>query len=256
VLAVVVGGAVSGPRAGLVTGWEWFPHGPLGVLQAAGLLFFAFAGFARIATLGEEVRDPERTIPRAIPLALGIVLVVYALVGTAALVAVGPAALAASPAPLVTAVGGDGPLAPLVRAGAALAAVGVLLSLLAGVARTVLAMARDRELPRGLAAVDPGRRVPQRAQVAIGAVVVALVLLVDLRDVIGFSGVAVLTYYAVAHASALTLPRGGWHSGVAAAGLVGCLVLAVTLPPADVVAGVGVLVAGVVGRAALARVRR
>lgn len=45
-----------------------------GMLQAAGLLFFAFAGYARIATLGEEVRDPARTIPRAIPLALGITL--------------------------------------------------------------------------------------------------------------------------------------------------------------------------------------
>src|SRR5918998_54641 len=44
----------------------------VGVLQAAGLVFFAFAGYARIATLGEEIRDPARTIPRAVPLALGI----------------------------------------------------------------------------------------------------------------------------------------------------------------------------------------
>src|SRR4029453_12945691 len=65
-----------------------------GVLQAAGLLFFAFAGYARVATLGEEVADPARTIPRAVSVALGIVLVVYAVVCTAALLAVGPAALA------------------------------------------------------------------------------------------------------------------------------------------------------------------
>ncbi|WP_264072362.1 APC family permease, partial [Mycobacterium palustre] len=75
-----------------------------GVVQAAGLLFFAFAGYARIATLGEEARDPARTIPRAIPLALAIALVFYALVGVAALAALGPQRLAASTAPLADAV--------------------------------------------------------------------------------------------------------------------------------------------------------
>ncbi len=71
-----------------------------GVLEAAGLLFFAFAGYARIATLGEEVRDPTRTIPRAIPVALGIALAVYASVAVAVLAALGPQRLAASTAPL------------------------------------------------------------------------------------------------------------------------------------------------------------
>ncbi|MGW5821855.1 APC family permease, partial [Streptomyces noursei] len=62
----------------------------VGVLQAAGLLFFAFAGYARIATLGEEVRDPAHTIPRAIPVALGITLAVYAVVAVAVLLVLGP----------------------------------------------------------------------------------------------------------------------------------------------------------------------
>jgi APA family basic amino acid/polyamine antiporter len=77
-LAAVVTGALTGPTASPAQLVDWFPNGPLGLLQAAGLLFFAFAGYARIATLGEEVKDPARTIPRAIPLALGIVVVVYA----------------------------------------------------------------------------------------------------------------------------------------------------------------------------------
>ena len=86
-------------------GFSSFGHGGVyGVLQAAGLLFFAFAGYARIATLGEEVREPERTIPRAIPLALGITIALYLLVGVALLVALGPSALAASPRPLAAAV--------------------------------------------------------------------------------------------------------------------------------------------------------
>ena len=80
------------------------PGGAYGVMQAAGLLFFAFAGYARIATLGEEVRDPQRTIPRAILIALGITVALYATVGLAALAALGPASLAATSTPLATAV--------------------------------------------------------------------------------------------------------------------------------------------------------
>lgn len=120
-----------------------------GVLTAAGLLFFAFAGYARIATLGEEVRDPQRTIPRAVPLALGVVLAVYLVLAVVTVGVLGADRLAGSAAPLadvVTAAGLPG-LAWLVRAGATVAVTGVLLSLLAGVGRTTLAMARRRDLP-------------------------------------------------------------------------------------------------------------
>ncbi|MFC5061889.1 APC family permease [Actinomycetospora atypica] len=252
-LAAVVAGAVTTPDAGADRLVDWFPQGPLGVLQAAGLLFFAFAGYARIATLGEEVRDPARTIPRAIPLALGIVVVVYAVVGATALAAVGPAALAASPTPLATAAGG--PLAVVVRVGGAVAAAGVLLSLLAGVARTTLAMARDRELPHVLAAIHPRSRVPHRAEIVVGVVVLVLVTTTDVRAVIGFSSFAVLVYYAIANASALTLREAGRRStAIAVTGLVGCVVLAATLPPVSLLAGLGVLLVGLLGRAV--RLRR
>ena len=254
-LAAVVAGAVSTPGAGPDRLVDWFPQGPLGVLQAAGLLFFAFAGYARIATLGEEVRDPARTIPRAIPLALGIVVIVYAVVGATALAAVGPAALAASPTPLATAAGGS--LSVVVRVGGAVAAAGVLLALLAGVARTTLAMARDRELPHSLAAIHPRSRVPHRAEIVVGVVVLVLVTTTDVRGVIGFSSFAVLVYYAVANASALTLREGRRRStATAVVGLVGCVVLAATLPLVSLLTGLGVLVVGLVGRAVTSGRRR
>jgi APA family basic amino acid/polyamine antiporter len=217
---------------------------PGGVLTAAGLLFFAFAGYARIATLGEEVRDPERTIPRAVPLALGIVLAVYAVVAVTALAVLGAPRLAADPAPLAAVVRASGVpgLGWLVRAGAAVAVLGVLLALLAGVARTVLAMARRRDLPGSLAAIHPARRVPHRAQFLIGAAVVGLVAFADVRAAIGFSSMTVLMYYAIANASALTLPGRGRL--VPIVGLAGCLVLAASLPWRSVMAGVGVLAAG------------
>ncbi|MGH8905475.1 MAG: APC family permease [Egibacteraceae bacterium] len=221
---------------------------PRGVLQAAGILFFAFAGYARIATLGEEVTDPGRTIPRAIPLALGITLGVYGLVAVSALLAVGPDALADASAPLVAAVesGRLAGVAPLVRVGAAVASLGVLLSLLAGVSRTAFAMATDGKLPRALAAVHPRFRVPHRAEVAAGVLVAVVAATGDVGGAIGFSSVTVLIYYAITNASALTLAahERRWPRWLAWAGMLGCLVLAVSLPAASVAAGAVVLIVG------------
>ncbi|MFJ9914572.1 APC family permease [Actinacidiphila glaucinigra] len=220
-----------------------------GVLQAAGLLFFAFAGYARIATLGEEVRDPARTIPRAIPLALGITLVVYAAVAVALLAVLGPQGLAGSAAPLADAAGD---LAPLMRVGAAVAAVGSLLALILGVSRTTLAMARDGHLPRTLAAVHPRSGVPHHAELAVGTVVAVLAATADLRGAIGFSSFGVLAYYAVANASAWTLGPGA-RRAVPALGLLGCLVLAFALPWTSVAAGAAVLAVGAAVYAARSR---
>ncbi|MFB7370440.1 APC family permease [Streptomyces sp. NPDC056222] len=220
-----------------------------GVLQAAGLLFFAFAGYARIATLGEEVRDPARTIPRAVPLALGITLAVYAAVAVCVLAVLGPQALAASSDPLVDAAraADAGWLVPVVVVGAAVAALGSLLSLILGVSRTTLAMARDGRLPAGLAAVHPRFQVPHRAELAVGAVVAVVAATTDVRGAIGFSSFGVLVYYGIANASAWTLGRS--HRPLAALGLAGCGALAFALPPASVLAGLGVLAVGTVAYA-------
>jgi APA family basic amino acid/polyamine antiporter len=244
-LAVVVFATLGGGQADAARLDATMPLGVRGVLQSAGLLFFAFAGYARLATLGEEVRDPATTIPRAIPLALGITVAVYAMVLGAALLAVGPTALAGSSAPLATAVeaGDFAALSPLVRAGAAVAAAGVLLSLLAGVSRTALAMARRRELPGWLDAVHPRYRTPHRAELAAAAVVCAVVAVADLRGAIGFSSFAVLGYYALANASAWTMTT-GLRRARAAAGLIGCLALAASLPPQAVLGGLALLAVG------------
>ncbi|MEU9048188.1 MULTISPECIES: APC family permease [unclassified Kitasatospora] len=231
-----------------------------GVLQAAGLLFFAFAGYARIATLGEEVRDPARTIPRAISVALGITLVVYAVVALAVLAVLGPDTLARTTAPLADAVrAADVPgLAPVVRVGAAVAALGSLLALILGVSRTTLAMARDRHLPHALAAVHPRFQVPHRAELAVGAIVAVLAAVADVRGAIGFSSFGVLAYYAVANASAWTLTptEGRPPRIVPIVGTAGCLVLAFALPAASVLWGAVVIALGAAAygiRKALAR---
>ncbi len=223
----------------------------LGALQAAGFLFFAFAGYARIATLGEEVRDPERTIPRAIPLALFGVLALYALVAAVAIDFGGVDRLGASDSPLRDLVGSvDSPLEPLVQLGAGIASLGVLLNLIPGVSRTTLAMARNREVPGWFAQIDEKRSLPLRAELTVAAVVIALVVTIDITSSIAVSGVAVLTYYAVTNAAAITLRRDQrrWPRVVAVVGLVGCVVLVAALPHSALLGGGLVLVTGVAAR--------
>jgi basic amino acid/polyamine antiporter, APA family len=249
VVVVVLGfGDANVERIGIGADFSVF-----GVLQAAGLLFFAFAGYARIATLGEEVRDPVRTIPRAIPIALTIALAVYGVVAVAVLAELGGDTLASATAPIADAVAAAGfaSLEPMVRAGAAVAAIGSLLALVLGVSRTTLAMARDHHLPHALAKVHPRFGSPHRAEVAVGVVVAIAAATVDVRDAIGFSSFAVLFYYAIANASAWTLePVGRRHRAavarlIPAIGLAGCLLLAFTLPVSSVIVGSGVVVAGI-----------
>jgi len=247
IAAILIGGNAD---AGHLTPLFDGDHGLTGVLQSAGLLFFAFAGYARIATLGEEVADPRKTIPQAIPIALGITLVIYSAVAVSALMAVGADALAQSDAPLATAVRGGtlDEAAPVVRIGATVASLGVLLSLMAGVSRTLFAMAANRDMPSLLASVHPRYKVPDRAELAVAAVVVLVVAFADLRGAIGFSSFGVLLYYAIANASAFTLPRKQrrWPQWLSIAGIIGCLLLAFTLPLASVLAGGAVILAGCV----------
>jgi APA family basic amino acid/polyamine antiporter len=258
-LALVVFATAFGGNADVARAMPSLGAGWHGVLQAAGFLFFAFAGYARIATLGEEVVDPARTIPRAIPLALGITLVVYAVVALNALAATDVAELARASAPLLPGVeaGRWSALAPVVRIGATVASLGVLLSLLAAVSRTAFAMASNGDLPRFLASVHPRHRIPDRAELLLGALVVAVVVVADVRDAIGASSFAVLVYYAIANACALTLKahERRWPRALAALGLLGCVAIAASLPWPSVVLGTFVLAAGALGYAMVRRRR-
>lgn len=248
VLAIVVAAGAAQGTAPLSNPVDLVASGPYGILQASGLLFFAFAGYARIATLGEEVREPERVIPRAIVLALGIALVVYLAVALAALATLGASGLAASTAPLddvVSAAGWEW-ASPLVRVGAAAASLGALLALLAGIGRTTLAMAREHDVPAWFAAVHPRTRVPHRAEIVLAVVICLVVAAVDVRGAIGFSSFGVLVYYLIAGLSALRQPAAErrYPRGLAVVGVIGCILLAITLPWQAVVGGVVVIILG------------
>ena len=257
VLAFVVVAAFAAPAPSdavqLPTSW-------LGVLQAAGLLFFAFAGYARVATMGEEVREPQRNIPAAIFGSLGFTLGLYLLLAWGLLAALGPTALAASAAPLreVFTASTSAIPATAVTIAAALASLGALLALIAGVGRTTLAMAREGDLPRALTGIWQRFGVPYAADLATAVVVIGLLLTTDVLTVVGFSSFGVLIYYAIANLSAFTLTHRPWHSprGLNVVGFIGCVLLALTLPTTSVLTMVAVLAAGVLGRVVVVGVRR
>ncbi len=253
-LAIAVSAVWGGPGPQLsnVLGDGLLAHGWYGILQSAGLLFFAFAGYARIATMGEEVRDPRRTIPRAIGIALGITIVLYAVIAVTLLAALGPDGVAESTTPLATAVS-SGTLAwaaPVVRVGAAVASLGALLALIAGLGRTSLAMAREHDLPSALAAVHHKYKVPHRAEVSVAVVICVVIAVADLRGAIGFSSFGVLLYYLVANVAAFTQQAEDrrYPKFLQVAGAIACVVLVATLPPLSIGLGVLMFVVGIVYR--------
>ena len=260
-LALVVTASLSGAN-GMSSGqsWDFLAGGWYGILQSAGLLFFAFAGYARIATMGEEVRDPERTIPRAILTALTVTVLIYLAVAVSILVVLGPDGIAASPAPLAAAVDAAGWVwANLpVRLGAAAAALGALLALIAGVGRTTLAMARNDDLPRWLAAVHERHRVPHHAEITVAGLICVLILLTDLRGAIGFSSFGVLLYYLIANVAAHTQSsdRRRFPRMLQLIGVAGCGTLMLTLPLSAVLGGTLVFAVGIIYRAIRVRIRR
>ncbi|WP_166355844.1 APC family permease [Phytoactinopolyspora limicola] len=259
-VVVAVTGLAGAENEPLVTTTPLDAVTPLGVLGSAAVLFYAFAGYARITVLGEEVRDPARSIPRAVTIGLALVLVLYFAIGAVVLAVLGAEGTAATEQPLraVADTVDAGWLVPVVTAAAGVAALGALLSLLAGVGRTSFAMAAEGDLPRPLAAVHPVRKVPYVAELGAGIVTAIAVLSGDLVQTLSISAFAILVYYAVANLAAWRLapnerrwPR--WLSGL---GLVMCVGLALSLPPRLVALGALALGMMLLLRSVVLNVRR
>jgi APA family basic amino acid/polyamine antiporter len=201
------------------------------LFHATALMFVAYTGYGRLATLGEEVREPRKTIPRAIIITLVISASLYLAVGFVAVGAVGAESLAAATgraAPLEAAAGALGMpwVAVVVAVGAMTAMTGVLLNLILGLSRVWLAMGRRGDMPARLAGVDRG--TPGPAILLTGLLIAGLALLGDVRTTWSFSAFAVLIYYGITNLAALRMPPEArlYPPVFAGAGLVSCLVLA------------------------------
>jgi len=253
--AFVIAGAPSAARGGEHLRGAIGGAGARELLHATALAFVAFTGYGRIATLGEEVRDPARTIPRAIVIALLATMGLYVAVIAVAIGAVGAGALAeatrtaAAPLEVVAARFAVPGVRYVVAAGAITAMLGVLLNLLLGLSRVVLAMARRGDLPPALARVDE-RASPRRAVVATGAAIAGLTLIGSIRTTWSFSAFTVLLYYAITNLAALRLPveHRRYPRWAAALGLVACLGLAFWVDPVIWLVGLGLVIAGLIWR--------
>ena len=197
-----------------------------GFLVGVGLVFVAFAGYARVTVLGEEVRSPRRTIPRAMVLSFAVVLIVYVSVAIA-IVAKAGAGVTFGEAPILdlAQLAANPALVSLTRIAAVLAAGAVLVSLLAGVGRTVFAMASQGDAPRGLQVLGRRIPIPYRAEVLASVLAAFVVTAGRIGWALALSAVTIMGYYSVTHLSALTLPT-RWGRVVAVLGLASCLVVA------------------------------
>jgi APA family basic amino acid/polyamine antiporter len=235
------------------------PAGIRGVLEAAALLFFAYTGYARVATLGEEVHDARNTIPRAILTALAISFVLYVAVSLIAVGAIGAEAMGRTASPLLAAaaVFPTRGISGIVGVGAMTAMLGVLLSQVFGISRMVFAMARKRDLPRALEHVHPVRGVPDHAVLLAGAVIVVVALVGTLEWVVGAATFTILVYYTITNLAALRMPieERLYPSWIPALGLAFCLVLAASQRPATIASGVVLLAVGYALRTTLRRSR-
>jgi basic amino acid/polyamine antiporter, APA family len=231
-----------------------------GVLESTALLFFAYTGYARLATLGEEVHTPRKTIPRAIILALGIAAALYAGVALVAVGGVGAEAMAASLSPLEAAARSFRlPGVTLAIAiGATTAMLGVLLSQLLGISRMIFAMARRRDLPAFFDHVHPAHGVPDRAVLLAGAVAVMVALLGTFQAIVAAAAFTILLYYSIANLAALRMrPEDRlFPTWIPVAGFISCLFLAFTLPLTVILTGLGLLAAGLLWRLVFTRLQR
>jgi APA family basic amino acid/polyamine antiporter len=228
------------------------PAGIRGVLESAALLFFAYTGYARIATLAEEVRDPARVIPIAIGVTIVGAVILYLVTAAVALGAAGASALAETSAPLYVAAltsSGRG-TAFVVSVGGVAAMLGVILSQLLALSRTTLAMARRGDLPGWLEHVHPRYAVPGRAVIVVGVLCALTAATGALQSVAATASFAILVYYGIANAAALRMPASLKRYGntVPVVGLASCALLAFSLSAPVVSGGLAILAAGLIAR--------
>jgi len=237
---------ISAVNQGNITS-SFLPHGSIGILQGAAFMFFAFAGFARITVIGEEVKDPKKTIPRAILLALGVSTIIYLLVSYTAIGLVGYEALANSGSPLADAAHQEGSIIVLlVSLGALAATFSVLLTTLLGTSRVSFAMARNKDLPRFFNKLHPTRNIPYVAILIFGIIMTLFAAFTDLTSAVAIANFASLFYYAVANYAALKIDKPRYPKIIPIIGLLTCILLLFFLTPAAWIIGCLSIVIGLV----------
>lgn len=234
------------------------------LFHATALMFVAYTGYGRIATLGEEVRDPPRIIPLAIVITMIISTLLYLAVAVVGIGAIGAEGLQqatqSQAAPLAGAAQRFSfPYASRILAFAAITAMlGVLLNLLLGLSRVLLAMGRRGDMPVLFSRIETSSGVPLLSVLCVGGFIAFLVLVGDVKTTWSFSAFTVLVYYALTNLAALQLPESArlYPRWVAVLGLAACLFLAFQVETATWIAGLGLIVLGLGWRIVMRRLSK
>lgn len=224
------------------------PFGIIGIAEAAALLFFAFTGYARIATLAEEVAEPKKTIPKAIIITIVTAILIYAAISVVAIGVIGTENMAGSKSPLqVVANALTTPVISIITTiGASTAMLGVLLSQILGISRMMLAMGRRYDLPPFLKTIHSRYQVPHIGILITGIIILLLTLIGTFEFIVRAATFTILLYYSITNIAAMKQPKDERLYGrlIPLFGLIGCLAMSISLPLNVIISGVGLLIIG------------
>ncbi|NJK66841.1 MAG: amino acid permease [Microcoleus sp. CSU_2_2] len=234
------------------------------ILHATALMFVAYTGYGRIATMGEEVRAPRQTIPKAIIFSLVLTMLLYVAV---AMVFVGvggidklslQTATTAAPLEIIARSFPIPGVSQLLAVGAITAMLGVLLNLILGLSRVLLAMARRLDMPKVLARLNPSQTTPYVAVVTVEVAIALLILVGDVKTTWSFSAFTVLIYYAITNLATMKLSSSErlYPQWLAWVGLGSCLFLAFWVERQIWLIGLALIIAGLIWRAIVQRLAR
>ncbi len=224
------------------------PFGIMGIAESTAILFFAFTGYARIATLAEEVVEPKKTIPRAVIITITSAIVLYAAVSVVATGAIGAEGMSQSKSPLQVA--SEAMSAPaisvIITIGASTAMLGVLLSQILGISRMLLAMGRRNDLPHLFEKIHSKTSVPHIGILFTSVVILAITTLGTFDFVVRAATFTILLYYSITNIAAIRQPNQQqlYSKAVPYLGLVGCIAMSISLPLSVIISGVALLAIG------------
>ena len=203
------------------------------LLLSSSIWFFAFTGYSRLATFGEEVENPETIIPKAILTGLGITVSIYFLTTYATLGIINPDIIQNSLTPLKVAfdISRFSNFSFLISIASTIATASVLLALIPGISRVVVAMSRDNYLPKSLGSIHSKFNSAYIADILVSIVVVVGILYFDVVEAVKLSSFFVLLYYSITNYSVIKIKESRRLYPVITAyfGLFGCLLLASSL---------------------------
>ena len=244
---------VSGlPHVNFANFKPFAPFGLSGIAEATALLFFAFTGYARIATLAEEVKEPKITIPKAVIITIVSAIILYLLVSFTAIGVLGAEAMAGSKSPLqlvANSLSIPG-LKIIINLGASTAMLGVLLSQILGISRMMLAMGRRNDLFPVFGRIHLNYQIPHFGIFITGFLIAILTLFGNFEFILASAAFTILLYYSITNIAAIKQPQEEQRFGKAVPilGLTGCLLMALSLDFLVIGSGLGLLMFGFILR--------